>query len=41
MTTKKGLLAMAIRLQPIEIEIPGKDPFKNALLSRKDPQVAE
>lgn len=27
---------MAIRLQPIEIDIPAEDPFKNDLLSRKD-----
>ena len=27
---------MAIRLQPLEIDIPADDPFKNDLLSRKD-----
>ena len=28
---------MAIRLQPLEIDIPADDPFKNDLLSRKEP----
>ena len=28
---------MGIRLQPLEIDIPDKDPFKNDLLSRKEP----
>ena len=37
MTVRQGYLTMGIRLQPLEIEIPTDDPFKNDLLSRKEP----
>ena len=28
---------MGIRIQPLEVEVPEKDPFKNDLLERKEP----
>lgn len=37
MTVRQGYLTMGIRLQPLEIDIPTDDPFKNDLLSRKEP----